>query len=164
MKKIINILFILLTTTFIFQANAHLSIRESYPVNGLLHKEIKKSGYIVFSDSIKNANLAYRKIGDLNSTYSDIDKSNNLYIELEVSSVNNNTIYFNIPDLESGFYDIKYIVEPNNDHKNEGLIYFKVDNTKTVITPIIILINTLLFIIVLYIIITLIRKQQKGLK
>jgi|LakMenE18May11ns_1017448.scaffolds.fasta_scaffold9551939_1 hypothetical protein len=164
MKKLVKIFFIILTTTFIFQANAHLSIRESYPVNGLLHKDIKKSGYIIFSDSIKNANLAYRKIGDLNSTYSNIDNSNNLYIELEVSSVKSNKVYFNIPDLESGFYDIKYIVEPNSDHKNEGLIYFKVDNTNTVITPIIILINTLLFIIVLYIIITLIRKQLKGLK
>jgi methionine-rich copper-binding protein CopC len=130
MKK--NIIKLTLSIIFIINANAyaHISVIDSYPLNGNIHNELTTDGKIVFSQNIEinTAKVEIKRIGDFNSGYESINNNNSSYQKLNISNLNNNTLLFELPDLESGFYEIKYYTKVQGDHENEGKIYFKVKN------------------------------------
>jgi len=132
MKK--NIIKLTLSIIFIINANAyaHISVIDSYPLNGNIHNELTTDGKIVFSQNIEinTAKVEIKRIGDFNSGYESINNNNSSYQKLNIkkSNLDNNTLLFELPDLESGFYEIKYYTKVQGDHENEGKIYFKVKN------------------------------------
>jgi len=125
-KVSLSIIFIINTYAY-----GHISITDSYPMNGKIHNELNRDGKIAFSQNIdiKTAKVEIKRIGDFNSGYEDIKNSNGNYQKLSILNKNavDNTLLFELPKLDSGFYEIKYFSKVEGDHENEGQIYFKVN-------------------------------------
>lgn len=159
MKK--NIIKLTLSIIFIINSNAyaHISVIDSYPLNGNIHNELTTDGKIVFSQNIEinTAKVEIKRIGDFNSGYESINNNNSSYQKLNIkkSNLDNNTLLFELPDLESGFYEIKYYTKVQGDHENEGKIYFKVKNKDKNF----LIVSIIAGIIILSIIILLSRKR-----